>query len=226
MTLDRRQLAACIDHTLLKPTATRSQVAEACRLAREWGCASVCVAPRHVASAHAIVAGSPTKVCTVIGFPTGASMCEIKVAEASQALADGARELDMVIAIGALLEGDTRAVSRDIEAVVSAANRVPGSIVKVILETAALTEQALVQGCQLACEAGADFVKTSTGFGPGGASIEAVRSMARTVAGRCQVKASGGIRSAQAARAMLAAGATRLGTSSTLQILEGWEPTP
>ncbi len=226
MDLDRRELAACIDHTLLKPQASPAQIDDASRIAREYGCASICIAPLYVPRAASIVAGSSTRVCTVIGFPTGAHVPEIKAAEARRALADGARELDMVIPIGALCAGSDAVVSRHLEAVICEANQVPDSLVKVILETASLTRDAIVRGCLLAVEAGADFVKTSTGFGPGGASVEVVALMRKTVGTRCRVKASGGIRTPEAARNMLRAGADRLGTSSSIEILDNWEQSP
>jgi len=225
MALDRQSLATYLDHTLLRPEATSSQILDACGVAVASGCATICVAPRHVArAAAALDPAKPTRVCTVVGFPTGAHRPEIKAAETRQAIADGAAEIDMVIALGALIEGDDASVRDDLNAVIGAARKTPGIVVKVILETALLVQpETIVRGCQLACEAGADFVKTSTGFGPGGATVEAVKLMRQTVGTTCQVKASGGIRTADQARAMIEAGATRLGTSSSPQILAQWE---
>lgn len=226
MRLTRAELAARIDHTLLRPAATRTQIDALCREAHERGFASVCVQPRHVARARAALEGLAgpdrrVRVCTVIGFPLGANTPEIKAAEALRALDEGAEELDVVISQGALVEGDRDEVLRDIAGVVRAGGG--RHLVKVILETAALTPAQIDLACRLSADAGAGFVKTSTGFGPGGATVEAVRRMRAAVGPALGVKASGGISDAAAARAMLAAGADRLGASASLAIVAGWD---
>lgn len=220
MRLTRAALAGLIDHTLLRPAATAAQVEQLCREARERAFASVCVNPCHVAAARRALDGH-VPVCTVIGFPLGANVTAIKAAEAARALDDGATELDMVIALGALRAGDDVAVGRDIEAVVRAG--AGAHLVKVILETALLSDDEIDRACRLAVAAGAHFVKTSTGFGPGGATVEAVRRMRAAVGPSIGVKASGGIGDAAAARRMLAAGANRLGASASLAIVAGWD---
>lgn len=217
--LTRAELAASIDHTLLRPAATRTQVEALCAEARAHGFASVCVQPSRVALARTCLQGQ-VAVCTVIGFPLGANHPEIKAAEARLAVADGAHELDVVLNLGLLRDGDHAAVLADLAGVVAAAD---GRLVKVILETAALTPDEIDVACRLAVEAGAGFVKTSTGFGPGGATVAAVERMRRAVGPRIGVKASGGIGDAATARAMLAAGATRLGASASLAIVAGWD---
>ncbi len=217
--LTREQLARLIDHTLLKPEATSEQVRGICAEARGYGFASVCVNPSHVPRAAAELSGSDTAVCTVIGFPLGANHSEVKAAETRRAVADGASELDMVVAVGHLKGGEVTYVGEDMAAVVRAAE---GGLVKVILETCWLEPREIELGCRLAMEAGAGFVKTSTGFGPAGATVEAVALMRRTVGDRLGVKAAGGIRDAAGARALIEAGADRLGTSASLGILSDW----
>ena len=220
--LTRDELARLIDHTLLKPEATPARIRALCAEARGHGFASVCVNPSYVTIAAAELAGASTVVSTVIGFPLGANHPEVKQAEARRAAADGATELDMVLAIGRLKAGEAAYVESDIGGVVAAA---PGSVVKVILETSLLDPREIELGCRLAMQAGAAYVKTSTGFGPGGASVEAVALMRRVVGEKLGVKAAGGVRDAAAARALIEAGATRLGTSASVAILSGWSPT-
>jgi deoxyribose-phosphate aldolase len=217
--LTRAELAASIDHTLLRPAATRTQVEALCAEARAHKFASVCVQPSRVALAHACLSGQ-VPVCTVIGFPLGANQAAIKAAEARLAVSEGAHELDVVINIGLLRDGAHTDVVADLTGVVAAAE---GRLVKVILETALLTPEEIDLACRLAVEAGAGFVKTSTGFGPGGATVAAVERMRRAVGPHIGVKASGGVGDAATARAMLAAGANRLGASASLAILAGWD---
>jgi deoxyribose-phosphate aldolase len=213
-------IASLIDHTLLKPEATADDIRRLCAEARQSSFASVCVNPYWVPLAAAELAGSPVKVCTVVGFPLGASATAVKRAEAEAATRAGAREIDMVINVGALRSGDYDEVKRDIEAVVGAAHAA-GAIVKVILETALLDDQQKAVACTLARLAGADFVKTSTGFGPGGATARDVTLMRRIVGPRMGVKAAGGIRTIEDLRSMAAAGATRIGASASVKIVEG-----
>lgn len=210
-------LAHMIDHTILKANATRPQVERLCAEAIEHRFASVCVNSCWVPLAADLLDGSDVRVCTVIGFPLGAMSTAGKAAEATCAVADGADELDMVINVGWLLAGEDDAVREDIAAVVKAAR---GRCVKVILETCLLSDEQIVRACELSVAAGASFVKTSTGFSTGGATVHDVELMARTVAGRCKVKASGGIHTAAEAQAMVDAGAARIGTSSGLAIVE------
>ncbi len=218
----RAQLAALIDHTLLKPEATRGDVAALVAEAADLGVYAVCVSPSMVPAAlQAAAAG--VRVAAVAGFPSGKHVPAVKAHEAAQAVEAGASEIDMVIDVGAALAGDVVAVRSDIEAVRAAA---PRAVLKVIVESAVLLAQAgartLADVCRAAEDAGADFVKTSTGFHPaGGASVDAVALMAETVGGRLGIKASGGIRTAAAALAMLDAGATRLGLSGTRAVLDG-----
>ncbi len=214
------EIASLIDHTLLKPEATRDDIRRVCGEARKYGFASVCINPYWVPVAAAELAGSPVKVCTVVGFPLGANSSAIKRAEAETAARAGAREIDMVINVGALRSGDYEAVLRDIEGVVEAAHKA-GAIVKVILETALLDDGQKTQACTLAKLAGADFVKTSTGFGPGGATAQDVALMRRVVGPEMGVKAAGGIRTIEDLRSMAAAGATRIGASASVKIVEG-----
>ncbi len=221
--LTRAQLAASIDHTLLRPTATRAQIEQLCAEAREHRFASVCVQPSRVALAHTCLMGQ-VSVCTVIGFPLGANRPQTKAAEARLAVHEGAHELDVVIALGLLRDGAHDEVIADLAGVVAAAE---GRLVKVILETALLEPAEIDLACQLAVAAGAGFVKTSTGFSSGGATVEAVARMRRAVGPNVGVKASGGIGDAATARAMLAAGATRLGASASLKLLAEWDtPVP
>jgi deoxyribose-phosphate aldolase len=190
---DIRHLASMIDHTLLKPEATRAQVEQLCDEAKQYGFASVCVNPAHVRLCAQRLKGSPVKVCAVVGFPLGATLPEVKVFETQQSLEAGATEIDMVINIGALKDKDTDLVARDMAAVVRAAHA-GNALVKVIIEAALLSDDEKTTACQLAQSAGADFVKTSTGFGPGGATVEDVALMRRVVGPMMGIKAAGGIR--------------------------------
>lgn len=212
-------IAALIDHTILRPEATRADIVKVCREARQYNFASVCVNPYWVPLVHAELEGSPVKVCSVIGFPLGATSTEAKAAEAAAALRAGALELDMVINIGALRSGDHQAVKLDIQQVVHVAHEA-GAIVKVILETALLDDNQKAVACTLAKLAGADFVKTSTGFGPAGATARDVELMRRVVGPEMGVKASGGIRTLSDLEAMTSAGATRIGASASIKIVE------
>ncbi|HYW44188.1 MAG TPA: deoxyribose-phosphate aldolase [Bryobacteraceae bacterium] len=212
-------IAALIDHTILKPEATRADVTKICREARQYNFASVCVNPYWVPLVRTELAGSPVKVCTVIGFPLGATSSEAKVAESAAALRAGAQELDMVINVGALRSGDHEAVKLDIKGVVKAAHEA-GAIVKVILETALLDDNQKAVACTLAKLAGADFVKTSTGFGPSGATAHDVALMRSVVGPEMGVKASGGVRTLEDLKTMTAAGATRIGASASVKIVE------
>ena len=213
------EIARLIDHTVLKPDATRDDIVKICREARKYGFASVCVNPYWVPLVAKELAGSPAKVCTVIGFPLGATSTEAKVAESAAALRAGAQELDMVINIGALRSGDHEAVKVDIEAVVKRAHEA-GAIVKVILETALLDDNQKAVASTLCKLAGADFVKTSTGFGPSGATARDVALMRQVVGPDMGVKASGGIRTLDDLRQRAAAGATRIGASASVKIIE------
>src|SRR5271170_7618430 len=214
-----RDVAGRIDHTLLRAEATTDDVRKLCAEARTYGFASVCVNPYWVPLAAAELAGSPVKVCTVVGFPLGANATEIKVAETEAAVRAGAQEIDMVLNIGELRGGNFGAVRKDIEAVVAAAHRA-GAIVKVILETALLDDDQKTIGCTLSKLAGAEFVKTSTGFSKHGATVHDVALMRQTVGAEMGVKASGGIRTLEDLKNMLAAGATRVGASSSVTIIE------
>jgi deoxyribose-phosphate aldolase len=208
-----------IDHTILRPDATRADLEKLCAEARENGFATVCVQPWWVPTCVDLLEGSTVRVCTVIGFPHGMNKPETKCFEARRAVDDGAAELDMVINVGALKSKDYAAVERDIRAVVECAR--PRATAKVILENAYLTDEEKAEGCALAKAAGADYVKTSTGFGPGGATVEDVALMRRVVGPDMGVKAAGGIRDATIARRMIEAGATRLGASASVQIVRG-----
>ena len=214
-----RALASLIDHTILKPEATRADVVKICREARQYGFASVCVNACWVPLAHAELAGTPVKVCTVIGFPLGATLTEAKVAESHAATRAGAQELDMVLNVGALRSGDYGAVKADIAAVAEAAHE-GGAILKVILETALLDDRQKIAACLLCKSAGADFVKTSTGFSTAGAIAADVALMRRVVGPGMGVKAAGGIRSLADLRTMVAAGASRIGASASVKIVE------
>ncbi len=212
-------IAALIDHTILKPEATRADVIKVCREAREYNFASVCVNPYWVPLVRAELRGSAVKVCTVIGFPLGATSTEAKVAEAAAALRAGAEEIDMVINVGALRSGDHEAVKLDIQQVVKVSHEAR-AIVKVILETALLEDNEKAVACTLCKLAGADFVKTSTGFSKSGATAHDVALMRRVVGPDMGVKASGGIRTLDDVRQMTAAGATRIGASASVKIVE------
>ncbi|MBU4032328.1 MAG: deoxyribose-phosphate aldolase [Candidatus Thermoplasmatota archaeon] len=216
--MTREKLAGCIDHTLLKADAKRGDIEKLCSEAMEYGFASVCVNPSWVPVCRKHLEGSKVKVCTVIGFPLGSTSSESKTAEAKIAVRQGADELDMVMNVGRLLDGDDDYVRKDIEAVVKAAQR---RIVKVIIEICYLDNNQIIKACQLSKEAGADFVKTSTGFGTGGATVEAIALMRETVGTGTGVKASGGIRNREDAIKMLAAGASRIGASAGIAIVEG-----
>ncbi|MGX1263678.1 deoxyribose-phosphate aldolase [Rossellomorea marisflavi] len=214
-----QQIANMIDHTLLKPESTKEQVEILCQEAKEYTFASVCVNPTWVAYAHELLEGTQVKVCTVIGFPLGASTPEVKAFETKDAIANGATEVDMVINIGALKSGDDALVKRDIEAVVAASKG--KALSKVIIETCLLTDEEKVKASKLAVEAGADYVKTSTGFSTGGATVADITLMRETVGPDIGVKASGGVRSLEDAQNMIEAGATRLGASSGVKIMQG-----
>jgi deoxyribose-phosphate aldolase len=211
-------IAHTIDHTLLKADAAQDQIAQLCYEARKHQFASVCINPTHVRLAAQLLKESGVKVCTVVGFPLGATPGTVKAYETQQAIRDGATEIDMVINIGALKSKDYTAVREDIGAVVQAAHA-GNALVKVIIEAALLTDEEKVVACQLAKVAGADFVKTSTGFGPGGATVPDVALMRRVVGPTLGVKAAGGVGSYETAQAMIAAGATRLGASAGVKIV-------
>jgi len=218
--VNSREVAAAIDHTLLKPEARADDIRRLCDEARQYGFATVCVNPCFAGLAARQLAGSPVRICTVAGFPLGAAASEIKAAEARLALSEGAAEIDMVLNVGALKAGEDEYVVRDIRGVVDAC-REAGAISKVIIETALLTEEEKVRACRSVQQAGADFVKTSTGFGPGGANARDVALLAVCVAGSAvRVKAAGGVRTLADAVAMMRAGASRLGTSAGVKIME------
>lgn len=214
-----QDLAKYIDHTLLKADATYAEIDQLCDEARKYGFASVCVNPFHVRRCKTALRGTDVKTCTVIGFPLGATPKEVKALEARQALRDGATELDMVVNIGALKSGDLQTVYEDIRLVREAAHE-GGALLKVIIETALLTDAEKVAACEQSKRARADFVKTSTGFSTAGATSEDVALMARAVDHRLGVKASGGVRSAEDAQKMIAAGATRIGASVGIKIVQ------
>ncbi len=216
-------LARMIDHTLLKPDAVRVEIEQLCAEALHYGFAGVCVNPSYVQTAAKLLRGSSVKVCAVIGFPLGATSTAAKVFETTQTLQDGAQEVDMVINVGMLKSGDCSFVRNDIAAVVEAA-RIRNAATKVILETCLLTDEEIIIVCSLAKDAGADFVKTSTGFSKGGATVHDISLMRKTVGAAIGVKASGGIRTREQALAMIAAGATRIGTSSSILIAAGDQP--
>ncbi|MBF8257422.1 MAG: Deoxyribose-phosphate aldolase (modular protein) [Anaerolineales bacterium] len=213
------QLGHMIDHTLLKPDATQDQIAQLCFEARKFSFASVCVNPSYVRLCAELLKGSPVVVCTVVGFPLGATPTEVKVYEAQQAIRDGATEIDMVINVGAVKSRDYELAERDIASVAHAC-RAGNALLKVILEAALLTDEEKVIACQLAKVAGADYVKTSTGFGPGGATAADVALMRRVVGPTIGVKAAGGIRTLADAQEMIAAGASRLGASASVKIMQ------
>jgi len=213
-------VAPLIDHTLLKPDVTPDEIAQLCYEARKFGFASVCINPGHVKLAANLLEGSSVKVCTVIGFPLGASAPDVKAFETETALRDGATEIDMVINIGALKGRDHTLVAHDIQGVVRVAHAA-GALVKVIIETALLSEEEKVTACLLAKEAGADFVKTSTGFSGGGATVEDISLMRRVVGPEMGVKASGGVSDYDDAKHMVDAGATRIGASAGVKIVQG-----
>ncbi len=213
------EIARMIDHTLLKPDATQDEIAQLCYEARKYGFAAVCINPTHVKLCAQLLKGTPVHVCTVVGFPLGATPPEVKTYEAQQAIDDGATEVDMVINIGALKSKDYALVERDI-AMVAQTCHAGGAVLKVIIEAALLTDEEKVIACQLAKAAGAEYVKTSTGFGPGGATVHDVELMRRSVGPVVGIKAAGGIRTYEDAKAMVAAGATRIGASAGVKIVQ------
>jgi len=221
MTYTQAQVAKAIDHAVLKPEMTTADVRRHAAMCRARGIGALCVRPADASLADSELAGSDCRVCVVIGFPHGAARRETKALEAELAIADGAAELDMVMNIGRLRSGDNDYVRRDIEAVVAVAKRQADVLVKVILETCLLTTDEIVSACRIARDAGADFVKTSTGFTGGGATPEAVGIMLATVGTAMQVKASGGIRDWQTAVAYLDQGCTRLGVGDSETVLDG-----
>jgi deoxyribose-phosphate aldolase len=212
-------VAGMIDHTLLRPDATSRDIDELCREAAQFQFATVCVNPTWVARAATRLAGSPVRVCSVVGFPLGATTADVKGYETRRAIFDGAREIDMVINVGALKSGDLRSVERDIEAVTTPC-RDCGVLSKIIIEAALLTDDEKATACTLAKAAGADYVKTSTGFGPGGATAADVALMRRVVGAEMGVKAAGGVRDLEGLKAMVAAGATRVGASAGVKIVQ------
>ena len=217
--MKKRELAKMMDHTLLKAYATPEQIIKICEEAKEIGAASVCVNPFNVKQAAQLLSGSDVKVCTVIGFPLGANTSATKAFEAKDAINNGAEEVDMVINIGALIAGDIDQVEKDIKTVVDAAD---DKLVKVIIETCYLDDEQKVQACQAAAKAGADFVKTSTGFGTGGANAHDVALMKKAIPSSMRVKASGGMRTWEDVIPILKAGADRLGVSASIAILDGF----
>ena len=220
MAVSKEELARIIDSTNVKATATNSEIEKLCREAVEYGFGCVCVNPIHVKLAATLLKGSRAKVCSTIGFPFGVTLSEIKALEAVKAVENGAEELDMVINLSALKSGDYEAVKRDVAAVANVKRLSNEIVVKVIIETACLTKDEKVIACRLVKEAGADFVKTSTGFFWRGASVEDVRLMRETVGSDLGVKAAGGIRTYADAVAMIGAGANRIGTSTAVAIVE------
>jgi deoxyribose-phosphate aldolase len=214
-----REIARLIDHTLLKPDATRDQIVTLCEEARTHAFASVCVNPVWVPLCADLLRGSETRVCTVVGFPLGATLADVKAVEAGRCVAAGACEIDMVIDVGGLKSGDYARVERDIAGVVDASHR-GGALVKVIIEAALLTDDEKVRACVLSRVAGADFVKTSTGFASGGATAEDVALMRRVVGPAMGVKAAGGVRDLKSAQAMIEAGADRIGASVGVKIVQ------
>ncbi|WP_027963477.1 deoxyribose-phosphate aldolase [Halalkalibacillus halophilus] len=214
-----KNLAAMIDHTQLKPETQVEKINQVCEEAKTYNFASVCVTPTWVTHCHELLKDTEVKVCTVIGFPLGATTLETKAFETKQAIENGASEIDMVINIGSLKDGHYEEVEQDIKAVVNEAE--DKAIVKVIIETSLLTKDEKVKACELAKRAGADFVKTSTGFSGGGATADDIRLMRLTVGPEMGVKASGGVKNAADANAMIDAGATRIGASSGIEIVTG-----
>jgi len=214
------EMAALIDHTVLKPEATQDQVEKLCAEAREYTFATVCVAPTWTALAASLLKGTPVGVATVVGFPHGNTLSQVKAIETTMVVEAGATEVDMVLNVGALKDGNEDLVRADIKAVVEAAEAAGGAGVKVIFETALLTDAQKATACRLSEEAGADFVKTSTGFASGGATTADIALMRGAVGDRLGVKASGGIRDLATALAMVEAGASRLGCSASVAIVE------
>jgi len=220
MPTTKEELARMIDHSLLRPQSTRVELKKLCGEALQYGFKAVCVNPVHVAGAFSILKGSEVIVCSVIGFPFGTHPPQIKAAETREVIRLGAQEIDMVIQVGGLKEGRNSEVVEDIRAVVEAASGCP---VKVILETCYLTEEEEIRGCKLAMEAGASFVKTSTGFGSAGATVEDVRLMRKVIGKDFGLKAAGGIRTLEDALKMIEAGANRLGLSGSVAIIREME---
>ena len=221
MAISRKELAKMIDSTIVKATATKSEIEKLCEEAVQYDFGCICVNPVYVKLAATLLKGSNVKVCSTIGFPFGVTLPEIKALEAIKAVEDGANELDMVISLSALKSGDCEAVKRDIVAVVDVKQLFKEIIVKVIIETAYLTKEEKIIACELAKEAGADFLKTSTGLFGKGATVEDVRLMRQTVGKDMGVKAAGGIRTYADAIAMIDAGANRIGTSTAIAIIKG-----
>lgn len=216
-----QEVASLIDHTVLKAETTAAVVKQLCHEAKQYGFASVCVNPSYVDLAKKELDGSSVKVCTVIGFPLGANTIAVKVVEATAAVFAGAEEIDMVINIGALKSGDTVLVEQEINQIVTETAKInKETIVKVIIETCYLTDEEKVTACELAKEAGAHYVKTSTGFGPDGATVEDIRLMRKTVGPEMGVKASGGVRTYADLLAMVEAGASRVGASASVDIMQ------
>ena len=212
-------VASLIDHTLLKADATREEIEKLCQEAREFGFATVCVNPYWVSLSARLLRSSATGVCTVVGFPLGANTTDIKQQEARRVIYDGASEVDMVINVGALKSGDLTVVERDIAAVVAACKDC-GVLSKVIIEAALLTDEEKISACALSKAAGADYVKTSTGFGPGGATVADVELMRRVVGPEIGVKAAGGVRDYEALKNLVSAGASRVGASAGVKIVQ------
>ncbi|MGL5149585.1 MAG: deoxyribose-phosphate aldolase [Clostridium sp.] len=217
--MDNKKLARMIDHTALKANVRESEIRTLCKEALEYNFASVCVNPSWISLCADLLKGSEVKVCTVIGFPLGATSSKSKALETEVAIEDGATEVDMVINVGKLKDGDLDFVKKDIEAVVNAAKG--KALTKVIIESCLLTDEEKVTACKLSKEAGADFVKTSTGFSTGGATAADIKLMRETVGPELGVKASGGVRSAEDAKLMIENGATRIGASASIEICEG-----
>ena len=217
--MKREELAKYIDHTNLKAYASKEEIKKLCDEAKEYGFYAVCVNPYRVRDAAEFLKDTEIKIASVVGFPLGATFSEVKVQETIMAIRDGANEIDMVMNIGAMKDGDYKTVERDIKEVVNAAHEMH-AMVKVIIETCYLTDDEKKKACELAKKAGADFVKTSTGFGSGGAKVEDVKLMREIVGDEMGVKAAGGIHSADEAIAMIKAGATRIGASRSVQIIE------
>ena len=214
--MDKKEIAQMIDHTLLKPDATMEQIKTLCEEAHQYGFKTVCVNPCQVAQCFDYLNTSKTQICTVVGFPLGANTPEVKSFETTKAISEGANEIDMVMNIGALKNENDDLVKLDIQEVVNAAGSVP---VKVILETCLLTNEEIVKACELSIEAGASFVKTSTGFSKGGATLKNIELMKKTVGDRVKIKASGGVKNYDDAIAMIEKGAYRIGTSSGIAIV-------
>lgn len=217
--LTPKDIASMLDHSTLQPFLTDEDIVRGCEIAKKYGTASVCARPQDVKLIASLLRGSGVKVCTVIGFPHGAHTTEVKVFEAEKAIGEGCEELDMVLAIGKLKSGELEYVEADIRAVAEAAHR-GGAILKVILENCYLTDEEKKIACQLCEKAGADFVKTSTGYGSSGANVADLRLMRAAVSGKVKVKAAGGMRTLDAVLAARAAGADRCGVSATVKIME------